>query len=92
MTTKTTRKYIVTIRTLGRGGESRETTMVSPDSETPGELYDRAVKKLYGKRWGFRPDLPGYPNIGQLTTPGTGSEKGCTVLHGRVKIETDYAE
>ena len=89
MTMQTTRKYTVTIRTLGRGGETRETTMVSPDSETPGEFYDRAVKKPYGQGRGFHPDLPGHSNIGQLTTRGTGHEKGCTVLHGRVKIETE---
>ena len=82
--------YTVTIINLGTGAR-RATTMRSPAEETPRELYTRAVAKLYGRSHGFNPDLPGHPNIGQVTSPGTGANRGSTILHGRVRIDTEVA-
>lgn len=77
--------YTVTIRTLSTG-TTRTTKMRSPDSETPAELYSRAVAKLYpGCR--FHGDLPGHANIGCLAW--SSRQPGVTNLGARVRIDTE---
>lgn len=86
MSTKTT-TYTVTIRPLGRSGEAMAARMRSTEEETAHDFRARAVRKLWGKGYGWHPDLPGYPNIGCVTRPGTGHERGCTVMVQRVRID-----
>lgn len=83
-----TTKYSVTIRNLGTGA-TRSTEMRSPDTESERDLYTRAIAKLYGRGRRFHPDLPGHANIGRVASSGRGAETGCTVLHERVRIDTE---
>lgn len=89
MSTKTT-TYTVTIRPIGRAGvETLSTRMRTTDEESAHDLRARAIRKLWGEQYGWHPDVPGYPSFGCVTRPGTGHERGCTVMVQRVRIDID---
>lgn len=80
--------YNVTVKVLSTG-EKRSARMRSPESETVGEFHARITRKLFG--CGYLPSSRDYAHVGRLTTPGSGPERGCTVLLSAISISVERA-
>ena len=90
MSTPKRTTYLVSVRTLGRGGATRVATLASPDAESEYELYTRAIRATFGREYGWSPDLPGHPNIGAVVYRVTsGPNRGVTNIVCRVRVDTE---
>jgi hypothetical protein len=70
--------YDVFIKVLRRNSPAPQCLrMRSPDSETPEQFYNRAIKKLYGKSHWFHRTNSQHPMVGQVAWPCSRRSSGA---------------